>query len=488
MTINCLVVMDGLFGNINVENKSLWKFIRGVSENIGIIYFFILPVYFPIRALGVELFAYKKVLHEDSQLILFFLQVTILLSFVSILLSFFMNFINKKVLINNEYMVINWYRFIAAVFSVVFVVSSYFVLNPTNIFRLYLWSGVHYFIISFFQILIRAELNTYKNRDDTSISEANNYFGFSLNMVGIVSICIFGWFYENNDLSVYSKYCVYLEVLFVLYLVVVRGYFNDVKKILSLFGARNTLIYLLFMAIVLVIASILSYFVMSIGIIAPIITLGLISIIYCIFKKTVKKSDLILVLNISLSYGLILSVFTASIFTYFLHNSQSSIDLFNFSYSSEPFVSLILGAIMAWSLVNNYMDYSREKLNKQVSFVNYVVPLIFLIFYSLLITDKYKSFLLVFMFGIYAFVEYASMFFMRQIAQHADYNSFQGTRLASFNVIALNGVCPSLIYISVFTCAHLTSLSLDLTLMYTICGLIIISLVYNILFRYRAVK
>ena len=47
--------------------------------------------------------------------------------------------------------------------------------------------------------------------------------------------------------------------------------------------------------------------------------------------------------NISLGYGLILAVFTGSVLTYFLHNKQGSIDLFNFAYSSEPFVSLVLG-------------------------------------------------------------------------------------------------------------------------------------------------
>lgn len=468
-----------------MANKTWWKFIRGVSENIGIIYFFILPVYFPIRALGVELVAYKEVLHEDSGLILFFLQITILLSFMSILLSFFMDYLNKKIFLDKEYLIIHWYRFVASFFSVVFVISSYFVLNPANTFQLYLWSGVHYFVISFFQILIRAELNTYKNRNDISISQSNNYFGFSLNFVGIISICIFGWFYENNDLSIYSEYCVCLEALFVFYLVVVRNYYSDIKKVVSFFGVKRAITSLFVMVVVLALASILSFVVMSIGVIGPIMTIVLIAVIYYVYRKTVNQSDLNLVVGISLGYGLILAVFTGSIFTYFLHNSQSSMDLFNFAYSSEPFVSLILGLVMAWSLVKNNMEYARENLYKYVSYVNFLVPFVFIIFYCQIIADHRIVLLLVLMFGVYAFIEYASMFFLRQIAQHSDYNSFQGTRLASFNVIALNGICPSLIYLSIYTYSHLTTLTLDTILINTIFALMVISVGYNLLFRRR---
>ena len=250
-------------------NSILGRFIKGVSESIGLIYFFILPVYFPIRALGVELNAYAQVLHESSRLILFFSQITILIAFTSMFLSFFMDYLNKKYFENEELLIIHWYRFIASIFSIIFVISSYFVLNPANKLQLYLWSGVHYFIISFFQQLIRAELNTYKNNQKISVTQANNYFGFSLNLVGVISIFIFGWFYENNELAVYSKYCVYLECLFVLYLLIVRGYWKDCFKILSKFGGLRAFNYSISITIALIFSACLSLFVMSIGVIAP---------------------------------------------------------------------------------------------------------------------------------------------------------------------------------------------------------------------------
>ena len=140
---------------------------------------------------------------------------------------------------------------------------------------------------------------------------------------------------------------------------------------------------------------------------------------------------------------------------------------------------------MAWSLVKSNTEYSRNKLYQQISYINYLVPLVFLIFYYSLVAEKHVSILLIIMFGVFAFIEYMSMFFMRQIAQLADYNNFQGTRLASFNVIVLNGLCPSLIYLSVYVCSQFTNLSLDAMLINTMIGLIVISLVYNSIFRYR---
>ncbi|HAT9067745.1 TPA: hypothetical protein JBC15_12760 [Legionella pneumophila subsp. pneumophila] len=466
-------------------NKMLGRFIRGVSENIGLIYFFILPVYFPIRALGVELNAYAQVLHESSRLILFFSQITILIAFTSIFLSFFMDFLNKNYFKNREHLFIHWYRFIASILSIIFVISSYFVLNPADKLQLYFWSGAHYFIISFFQLLIRAELNTYTKNQRISVTQANNYFGFSLNLVGIISIFIFGWFYENNELTVYSKYCVYLEVIFVIYLLIIRGYWRDCLKIVLKFGRLGAFSYIILITIALIFSGCLSLFVMSIGVLAPMLTIVFIGIIYNNFKKSLHTNDLKLIINISLGYGLILAVFTGSVLTYFLHNLHSSIDLFNFAYSSEPFVSLILGAIMAWSLVKSRTEYSRIKLYQQISYINYLVPLVFLIFYYSLISEQHVSILLITMFGVFAYIEYMSMFFMRQVAQLSGYNNFQGTRLASFNVIVLNGLCPSLIYLSVYICSQLTNLSLDAMLINTMMGLIVISLAYNSIFKYR---
>ena len=122
---------------------------------------------------------------------------------------------------------------------------------------------------------------------------------------------------------------------------------------------------------------------------------------------------------------------------------------------------------------------------QQVSSMNVLVPIIFLVYYFSLVTEKHMVTLLIMMFGVYAFIEYMSMFFLRQVAQLADYNHFQGTRLASFNVIVLNGLCPSFIYLAVYIGSQFTSLALDTILITTIIGLIMISSSYNFLFRYR---
>jgi hypothetical protein len=468
-----------------VTNKILGQFIKGVLENIGLIYIFILPVYFPIRALGLELNSYNQVLHDSSHLILFFSQITIVIAFTSIFLSLFMDFINKRFFADKESLIIHWYRFIASFLSIVFILSSYFVLNPSTKFELYFWSGGHYFIISFFQLLIRVELSTYKNNLNISIAQANNYFGFSLNLVGVISVFIFGWFYENNELAVYSQYCVFLEIIFVLYLLVARRYWKDFFQLVSKIGGIRVLSHTLVVALALICSGCISIIVMSIGVLAPIITIGLICGIYQNYKKTLKTDDLKLLVNISLGYGLILAVFTGSVLTYFIHNYHGNMGVFNFAYSSEPFFSLILGIIMAWSLLRSNTEYSRNKLYQQASYINYLVPLVFLIFYGALIGEKSIGFLLITMFGVYAYVEYMSMFLMRQVAQLPEYNTFQGARLAGFYTILLNGLCPSLIYLSVYGCTQLTNLSLDTMLIATMIGLLVISMGYNLKFRYR---
>lgn len=485
MSLYCRV--EDVARKMEVFKAALGKFASSILVSIGIIYFFIFPVYFPIRALGIELNAYTTVLHDSKKLILFFSQITILIAFISIFLSFCIDHLNKRFCKNQEHLIVHWYRSIASMLGIVFVISSHFVLNPANIMQLYLWSGIHYFIISFFQLLIRAEINTYKNNKETSIVQANNYFGFSLNLVGIISIFIFGWFYENKELLVYSKYCSYLELIFVLYLLFIRGYVKDIRIIMSASPVKTIFSYVALMMLMLLTAAVLSLFVMSIGVLAPVITLIAIAFIYSTFKQSLRADDLKLIINISLSYGLILAAFTGSVLAYFLHGIENHIDLYNFAYSSEPFVSLLLGLIMAWILVRGNSEYKRDQLYKQVSLVNFLTPLVFIIFFISLFKDQHFLLFLIMMFGVYAFVEYMSMFYLRQVTQLSEYNNIQGSRLASFNVIVLNGLCPSLIYISVFLCTRLTSMSLDTMLINTIIGLLIISISYNFLFRQRVI-
>ena len=469
--------------------KEKWKLaglLKGILGNIGLIYFFILPVYLPIRALGVEFESYVGVLNNDTNLILFFSQITIVLAFTSLLLSFFSDYINKNFFSHNDTLFIHANRVVALFFSCAFILSSYFVLNPSNRYLLYLASGAHYFIIAFFQLLIRSELSTYKNNQEVSVEQANNYFGVCLNVAGIFSLFIFSYFYKNLDLITYAKYGVWLQIGFIFYLAFVRNYLKDIKKLITTMGVRKFIQFLAYYALALSLAPMVSVLIMKSGIVAPIITIGFVIYLFSSYRSSIKSSDLGFSINVGLGYGLILSMLTGSIFAYFFQGNQRVMDEFNFSYSYEPLISLVLAMGFALLLINKQIEFSRSWLYKKLSLINLLVPLVFLLSYLTMTTAPSSQYILLVMFSVYAFLEYFSTFYMIQVAQLSDYNHIQGTRLTSFNTIVMNGLCPSLIYISVSFLSNFTQSSLDQILKETLVALLIISVVYNSNFIIKA--
>jgi hypothetical protein len=279
-------------------------------------------VYFPIRALGFELGAYAQILQNDSGLILFFTQITILIAFISVLVSFFVTYLSRFLRVPEYVSLVLWHRFIALVCSVAFIFTSQRVLNPTSQIQLYFWSGAHYFIISFFQVLIRSELSMYKTNPKITIGQANNYFGVSLNLFGMLSIFVFSFFYERGKIVQYTQYALFLEVAFVCYLLIVRRYWQDLFIVISQLGLLRVFCCSAAIFFALLLAGCFAMIIMKMGILAPLVTMGLISGVYSCYKTVLKQSDLMWLFNVAIGYGLLLMVLTSSVLTYFLHQNQ----------------------------------------------------------------------------------------------------------------------------------------------------------------------
>lgn len=451
--------------------------LRRLFSNIGLIYFFILPVYIPIRALGIELQSYEKIIINPLDLILYFSQITLLLACNSILLSILFEFISKQ-LFNNESLILPWYRVIATVYAAFFIATSYVVLNPQNMFQLYGWSGAHYFIICFFQLLIRSEINNSK-KNNIPTTQINNYFGIVLNISGVISLTIFSLFYSNNYLEYYSKYCIGLEVLFFNYLVFIRKYYLSFWFIARQYSIRKIINYCFWAIVALGIASIVSILFMLSGCMGSLLIMAFIGYLYKKLQLDVDRHDLRLIINIGLGYGLVLAILTGSVLAYFVKNYSTNIDSFNYAYSSEPFFSIIIGLVFTWYLLNKNIETSKSTLANSIFILNWTAPAILGLFVFAYFKQEILIQSLFIIFGAYAFLEYLSLFYLRQIAQQDEYKELHGAKLVNFNSIVLNGLSPALLYVLVFGLSKFTMLHLNQLLMITIIILALLSMVSN---------
>ncbi|RUR19920.1 hypothetical protein ELY21_02355 [Legionella sp. km535] len=450
---------------------------RGIFSSIGLIYIFILPVYIPIRALGIELHSYEKVLISSLDLILYFTQITMLLACNSILLSMIFEFLNKK-LFDNEFLILSWYRVIAVVYACIFIATSYFVLSPQSICQLYGWSGAHYFIISFFQLLIRSEINHSKS-NNLPVVQANNYFGLVLNISGVISLAIFSWIYSSGYAEYYSTYCICLELFFFIYLLVIRKYYVSFGYIVHEYPNKNIITYLSMSVVALILASGLSILFMLSGCIGAILILAFIGYLFSRLSNDVDRGDLHLIVNVGLGYGLLLAALTASVLAYFVKSYSNNMDLFNYAYSSEPFFSIIIGFVFTWFLLKKNIEFSTNGLSNSIFLLNCSVPAILGVFWFAYVMNTYLLQMLFLVFGAYAYLEYLSLFYVRQIAQRDGYKEFHGAKLTNFNAIVLNGLSPALLYLLIYTLSKLTELEINQLLITAITTLTLLSITLN---------
>lgn len=468
----------------NQESKELnlsrlMNALKGLFSSIGIIYFFIIPVYIPIRAMGIELHSYENVINNPLDLILYFLQITMLLACNSILLNIIYDFISKR--LKDDTLITHWYKLTAIFFSFLFIITSDFILKPDSLLMLYMASGAHYFIISFFQLLIRSEIKHNRNQQITS-AQANNYFGVTLNVSGCIALAAFAWFYANKHVEYYADYCIFLEITLFIYLLLGRKYYSSIKILLKHYSYFRLMSRFLCAVIILFIAAFLSSLFMLSNWVGPLFLLIFIVRFYNQLKHVVNKRDLKLLINIAMGYGLILTVLTNSIFAFFMKNK--GINLFNFAYSLEPIFSVVIGLIFTWILLNQNINTSRQTLAKNIFLLNCSIPLSLVLFTCIYIKKGVLLPLLVSMFGIYAIVEYLSLFYARQIAQQNEYNELQGAKITNYNSIILYGLCPALLYLMIYVLSKFTFLQSTSLLSATVFIYTILSIIGNFTLKF----
>lgn len=456
--------------------------IRGLFASIGIIYFFILPVYIPIRALGIEIQSYEKVLINSLDLILYFSQITLLLACNSILLSMFFEFISKR-FFEDDSLIISWYRIIAVLYSGFFIATSYFVLTPQNIYQLYGWSGAHYFIISFFQLLIRSEISQNKS-NKISVAQANNYFGIVLNVSGVIALAMFSCLYSKDFSEHYTNYCVGLELLFFIYLMFIRKYYLSFVLVIKKYSLKKILTYCFFASFALSIASIVSILFMLSGCLGAIVILVFIGYLYSKLQTEVERSDLKLIINVGMGYGLVLAALTGSVLAYFVKFHSANMDFFNYAYSFEPLFSIIIGLAFSWYLLKRNIESSKTALSNSIFILNCTVPVILGFFIFAYIKYGFLLQSLFIIFGIFACLEYMSLFYVRQIAQQSEYKELNGAKLTNFNSIVLNGLSPALLYLLIFVFSKFTVLDLSQLLIVSLMILTFISVFINLRQKY----
>ncbi|WP_058523525.1 hypothetical protein [Legionella birminghamensis] len=458
--------------------------VNGLFSSIGFIYFFILPVYIPIRALGIETHFYDEVSSSPLELILYFSQITMLLACNSMLLSFFYQFLSKALTKKGgENHILHIYRLLAIVFSCFFTITSYFVMNPHNILSLYAWSGAHYFVICYFQLLVREEISN-SRKTNLSTAHGNNYFGIILNFSGVITLGIFSWFFANDYTEQYRTFCMVLEMAFVCYLVFVRRYHLSFKEICGQYSFIQILIAFSLIFLMLIVASIVSTAFMLSGWVGALLILIFIAYFYKIHQIEVEKIDLQLLVSIGLGYGLVLAVLTGSILTYFVKNESNILNVFNYTYSCEPFFSILIGLVFTLFLLKRNVTFSRKELMSSIFYINLFVPVFLgLFFWSI---NKQVMGLSVFLliFAAYALLEYLSLFYVRQIAQLEQYNELQGAKLTNFHSLVLNGLSPALLYLLIRGLSKLTLLELKHILIIAIVILTIFSTLCSLMQKY----
>lgn len=202
------------------------KWIKVFFTHPMILYFFILPVYLPVRMLSEDITRYHHIMPSAFIRIDYFIYVFAQIAISGLLLALGSKWLHRiKPGFDSDFL--SSQRGLAIFVSVMFIFSTYLLLSPKSYGWMFFASGVHYFCIAFFANLVILETKHFALPIDQGAPVRlinNTVFGINLNILGMISFLIMNVFLIVANIKAYAIFCVVLECVFLAYLFFVRQY------------------------------------------------------------------------------------------------------------------------------------------------------------------------------------------------------------------------------------------------------------------------
>lgn len=331
--------------------RKLLTLLKVMATHPSLIYLFILPAFLPLRMLGEAMPVYQQIMHSDYQRIEFFLSAMIVFALMNIVLSG-VTYLSKAWISGfTERENLIWMRSLALIFSVLFVVTSGFVVVPDSTTQLYFMTGIHFFLFAFFSNFVVVEAKQFKHAFSAksgsfALQISNQLISINANLLAIVAFFIFSLFLNNWGMLIYQHYVVIIGVGLVFYLGVVKKYYRVFLQLPTLGWGRVWRLLGLYTFALLVAAAIALLFYCS----AQVVMLCCVAMMVIYTAALLTRfaiKDLLALWVSGLNYGIVLTALLSSLFVFLLPNA-ASIKIYSWAIAIEPFMSLVVSMLVLY--------------------------------------------------------------------------------------------------------------------------------------------
>ncbi|MCF6806902.1 hypothetical protein L3V79_00655 [Thiotrichales bacterium 19S9-12] len=399
----------------------------------SIMYFFILPIYVPIRTLAEYINQYQAVFQNTASRFSFFISSVLIGAFVSIIIYFVISSIVNSYRKDKSDQAITSIGFLC---PILLLITTYLLLNDhIQIEVKYGVMGVHFFLIRYLTNYVVLKTKTFKMKQiaDDQMSMANNIIHLNINFLGIITNALFVVFLAKNLTLLFLETmliigCIYFYI----------GYFKHIKV--------ESLKSLILPVCIFFIGISLSSLISFIMLLSPMtVYLSIITMFIYLTLKLLKKtnsSHVYQYITGSFNYACLLFPIISSLIIFLLHGHKTQ-QVYKFIYSFEAPISAVVAIFFTILLTKKKIKTDDYSLTKNTFFYGFIsISNLCLIW--ILTCDQYFIFIITcsLFFLSYSLIEYVIQFNLIQILLNNQYDTKTTTLFNIYFTLIVMGITP----------------------------------------------
>ncbi len=422
-------------------------FIVNCLAHPALIYFCILPIYVPIRALAANISGFSDVFHSEMEQLYFFVDMISIVALLGIIVWFVIYLTTK--LIHTAYKREEAISILGFFCPIFLMLTTYILLSgrfsPSV---LYMAMGVHFYLLRYLGTFVILETKKYHIKDQAVLSNAikNNLASLIVNSLGILVTIIFVLtsFY---DLLLYFT-------LTTSFLGAVYFYFRYLKKLPSI-RCRTVIFCLLPFLLGAVIAMLAGFIMYHWHFFASwLILFSFIAVTIALCYQAKPRYALMYICNLS-QYSLVLVTILSSLILFVL-SPNIPVKLYDWLYIFEPVFSLVIVIFYLIQIFKQKTEITDQKIASAIFKSSFwLIP--FAITIAIMPFDSISIVviaLLVFLL-CYAIIEYHASFNTSHIIYINNYSAQTNTLLNIYTEIIRSGLMPVLFILTLSAVNHL---------------------------------
>ncbi|MDA0912128.1 MAG: hypothetical protein O2809_11350 [Proteobacteria bacterium] len=419
-------------------------FLLNCIRHPSILYFCILPVYVPIRALAESISSFNQVFKDDFERLYFFSDMLIIGAILG-LITWLTVMLTEK-LIKDVKQKSDALTMVGFFCPFLLMLTTYILLSGKfGGGALYMTMGVHFFLLSYLGNQVILHTKRYQLVAENSLSNEikNNLMSFIVNTLGIIVTILFVGFSFLNLLLPFTLATSLCGAVFY--------YFRFVRGIES-FNIQVFLKCLLSFGIGALLALLCGALMYHWHNIADALVIVIIAFLSIAIALKTKPRYVMLCINGASQYSIVVYVLMSSVLL-FLFNDQLS-QIYQAVYPLEPVFSLIV-VIIGLRLILRKKSQTTDATIRQNIFLfgMLMLPLLWCFYAIGSANIAWVLLAVIVFFIIYAIVEYVVMFNLRQIIFTNQYSNQTNTLLSTYLNILYQGFIP-VIYLSIASLLH----------------------------------